>query len=121
MKIIIKSIIINNRFATDFIIGDVNHGRYLQISQLAVYAIVNGVRTNVALSPRGTATASSTYGTGFSASNAIDGVLQALPNKFHSQSMSSTTTGETWTLTLDAIYNIDSIVLITLHLQVSIR
>jgi hypothetical protein len=113
----INKITFNSGPVPNVIIEGVNYGKILTISQVAVYTMVNGVKTNVAT--KGTATSSSAR---FPAKNAIDGVLNAkihdarggvaeLASPFQSASMSNTTdAGETWTLALDATYNIDSIV-----------
>ena len=107
----VKSILINNKFATDFIIGDVNHGRYLQISQLAVYAMVNGVETNVALTTNGGVASASSNPPNMLPSYAIDGNLKAknynTENAFHSNGGGN---NEWWYLELDKIYNVHKIV-----------
>jgi len=114
-----NKIVLNNVNTPNIIIGGTNYGKILEISQLAVYSMINGVKTNVA--PKGTATSSSVYTPPstdqrvYSASNAIDGLLQIknhLDDKppFCSKTISSNTIGETWTLTLDKTYTIDSIV-----------
>jgi len=114
-----NKIVLNNVNTPNIIIDGTNYGKILEISQLAVYSMINGVKTNVAT--KGTATSSSVYTPPstdqrvYSASNAIDGVLQIKNHTddkppFCSKSISSNTIGETWTLTLDKTYTIDSIV-----------
>jgi hypothetical protein len=107
----VKSILINNKLATDLILGNGNNGgRPLQISQLAVYAMVNGVETNVALTTNGgVASAFSTF-PGLNPSHAIDGTLS--PKVFSGNAYHSGGGGnnEWWYLELNNIYNVHRIV-----------
>jgi hypothetical protein len=107
----VKSIIIDNRFATNYFAGDVNTGRPLQISQLAVYAMVNGVETNVALATNGGVASASSNQADRLPSYAIDGNLTAknfgTDNAFHSAGGGN---NEWWYLELNNIYNVHKIV-----------
>jgi hypothetical protein len=103
----VTSINLKNDNATDFYHNDTNHGRYLQISQLAVYTMINGNEINIATS--GAATASS-VANNHPPNAAIDGVLKAknyaTEKGFHSAGNSP----EWWNLVLDKPYNIHKIV-----------
>ena len=80
--------------------------KYIQISQLAVYSIINGKETNIAT--LGKATASSQYN-GATPVKAIDGTIQMknYPSIYHSGASNK---DESWTLELDKPYDISKIV-----------
>jgi hypothetical protein len=107
----ITRIRIKNDNATDLYINNQNTGRDLQISQLAVYTMINGVETNIARGGtvgRSTATASS-YPPELGPDIAIDGTLRprSVAEKiFHSNG----NTPQWWNLVLDQPYNIHKIV-----------
>ena len=82
-------------------------GVFLQISQVAVYTIVDGIEVNIA--PLGRATASSTFNAGTIAQNAVDGTLSVKPHgeKYY---CSSEGRNEEWRLDLDKEYPIYKVV-----------
>ena len=81
--------------------------KYIQISQVAVYSIIDGKETNIAT--LGKATASSIYSSTSNSEEAIDGILQMknYPNIYHSGGNGD---NEYWTLELDKPYDISKIV-----------
>ena len=91
--------------------------QYLQISQVAVYTMINGVETNIAKS-NGTAKATSSLteastNLSYKPEYAIDGVLEA--KNFHDTTKQAFASGfpgdsESWVLVLDKPYNITKIV-----------
>ena len=105
----IRSIKINNTFATNFSnpINSPNSDKYLQISQVAVYAMVDGKETNVA--PLGTAYASSIYDNKNIANYAKDGNLNPKPFS-NTYCSSSGNNNEWWYLELNNNYNVHKIV-----------
>jgi hypothetical protein len=105
----VTSIRLQNDNATNVLINGTYVGRPLQISQLAVYAMVDGVETNIAT--KGTATSKSAWGDGVAdASNAIDGVLEARVFAAKSGFHSGGDNPEWWNLALDKPYDIHKIV-----------
>jgi hypothetical protein len=112
----VKSIIINNKFATDYMYYDfnqgktVNGGRPLQISQLAVYAMVGSNLINVAATSNGGVASAFSSFPGLNPSHAIDGTLS--PKVFSGNAYHSSGGGnnEWWYLELNNTYNVHRIV-----------
>jgi hypothetical protein len=99
-------IIINNENATDFIDDNgVNHGKFLQIGELEVYAMINGISTNISNNTNVTKTVTSSSEHGSSPNlQAIDGNPDTM---YHSNGGSN---NEWWKIQFDKLYTINKII-----------
>lgn len=104
----VTSIRMQNDNATNVLINGTYVGRPLQIAQLAVYTMIDGVETNIA--PLGTATSKSAWFDGkHDAPVAIDGLLESRTHDGGKIFHSGGSHPEWWNLALDKPYDIHKI------------